>query len=160
MPVNRSELADSAFRSILDDEQLTYLAERFVPRNFPIGATIVRTGQTVRQMHVIRRGRVILYTENDLGERVMLRECRNGEQFGEIALLEEAPSPFTAMAMEESQLLNLDRSNFEEFLGAILRSVDSCSSYSPNDCGRHTRRFAPSRPQISMNDSTEASRKP
>ena len=31
----------------------------------------------------------------NMGERVMLRECRDGEQFGELALLEESPSPFT-----------------------------------------------------------------
>ena len=31
MPVNASELVDTAFRSILDDQQLTYLAERFSP---------------------------------------------------------------------------------------------------------------------------------
>jgi len=34
MPVNTSELADTAFRSILDDEQLAYLAERFTPRKY------------------------------------------------------------------------------------------------------------------------------
>jgi|GEM_PF-2526079 len=116
MPVNTSELADTAFRSILDDEQLAYLAERFTPRKYAIGATIVRTGQPVRTMHVIRKGRVLLYTENDRGERVLLRECRDGEQFGEIALLEESPSPFTAMVAEETQLLNLDRRHFEELL--------------------------------------------
>ena len=46
MPVNTSELADTAFRTILDDQQLTYLAERFISRTFAVGATIVRTGQT------------------------------------------------------------------------------------------------------------------
>lgn len=152
MPVNTSELADTAFRSILDDEQLAYLAERFTPRKYAIGATIVRTGQPVRQMHVIRKGRVLLYTENDRGERVVLRECRDGEQFGEIALLEESPSPFTAMVVEESQLLNLDRRHFEELLGAIRKSAANCSSYSPHGCERHTRQFASSRPRTSMND--------
>ncbi len=116
MPVKTSELADTAFRSVLDDEQLAHLAERFTPRTYAIGATIVRTGQPVRHMHVIRKGRVLLYTENDRGERVILREYRGGEQFGEIALLEESPSPFTAIVLEETQLLNLDRRHFEELL--------------------------------------------
>ncbi len=116
MPVNRSELADTAFRAILNDEQFAFLAERFSPRKYAVGATIVRTGQHVRTMHVIRKGRVLLYTENDRGERVLIRECREGEQFGEIALLEESPSPFTAIATEETQLLNLDRQHFEELL--------------------------------------------
>src|SRR5262249_249286 len=37
-------------------------------------------------------------------------------QFGELELLEESPSPFSAMALEETQLLILNHRHFEELL--------------------------------------------
>jgi uncharacterized membrane protein len=118
MSVNASDLAESSFRSILSDEQLAALAERFAPRTFGIGANIVRVGQPVRQVHLIRKGRVLLYSENDRGERVLIRECRPGEQFGEVALLDEAPSPYSALALEETVILSLGRRDFEEMLAS------------------------------------------
>jgi CRP-like cAMP-binding protein len=116
MPASASDLAGTPFGNLLSDEQLATLAERFAPRTYAIGAYIVRAGQPSRQVHLIRRGRVLLYSDNDQGERVVLRECRPGEQFGEVALLDEAPSPFSAMALEETVALGLDGPDFEELL--------------------------------------------
>jgi CRP-like cAMP-binding protein len=130
MPVNASDLADTQFRVVLDDEQLATLAERFAPRTYGVGAIIIRAGQPVQHVHVVRRGRVLLYTENEMGERISIRECPPGEQFGEMQLLDETPSPYSALALEETVLLHLDRPDFEALLASnpqfgreLLRSL-------------------------------------
>ena len=116
MRLKAADLAGTSYSNVLDNEQLAALAARVAPSTYGIGATIFRAGESVRHLHVIRKGRVLLYTENDLGDRVVIQECHPGEQFGEISLLDQVPSPFFAIAMEETVLLNLERRDFEELL--------------------------------------------
>jgi CRP-like cAMP-binding protein len=85
-------------------------------RAFGRNETIYSAGQPGKEMFVVTRGRVQLYYENNLGEKVVVRELGAGEQFGEIALVDGEPQPFTAVAMDDVELLVLDRADLEELI--------------------------------------------
>jgi CRP-like cAMP-binding protein len=116
MPAQTSQRFGTMFSTIVGDEQLETLTEAFTRRTYAIGTMLVRTGETLKHVYIVQKGRVSLYTETTAGERMMLREVRDGEQFGELALLDQLPSPFTAMAVEESRILELDRADLERLI--------------------------------------------
>lgn len=107
-----------ALLAMLDDQRQTTVSELFVSsvRAFGRNETILTAGQPGKEMFVITRGRVQLYYENDLGEKVVVKEMGAGEQFGEIALIDGESHPFAALALDETELLVLDRADVEELI--------------------------------------------
>jgi CRP-like cAMP-binding protein len=107
-----------ALLAMLDDHRQTAVSELLVSsvRAFGRNETILTTGQPGKEMFVISRGRVQLYYENNLGEKVVVKEMNAGEQFGEIALVDGESQPFTAVALDETEVLVLNRADFEELI--------------------------------------------
>ena len=107
-----------ALIAMLDDQRQTNVSELLVSsvRGFGRNETIYAAGQPGKEMFVVTRGRVQLYYENNLGEKVVVRELGAGEQFGEIALIDGEPQPFTAVALDEAEFLVLDRGDLEELI--------------------------------------------
>ncbi len=125
-PDGRAEMAvaeDStwfgkALLAMLDDQRQTAVSELFVSsvRTFGRNETIFTAGQPGKEMFVITKGRVQLYYEDNLGEKVVVKEMGAGEQFGEIALIDGESHPFTAVALDEAEVLVLNRADFEELI--------------------------------------------
>lgn len=75
-----------------------------VERRAEAGETLVRQGDTDREMYLVRSGRVEI--SRDLGgRRVVLGEIGPGDFFGEMALLESEPRSADAIALEDTTLL-------------------------------------------------------
>ena len=104
--------------AMLDDQRNTAVSELFTSsiRSYPRNEPIVSSGETGKEMFVIRRGRVQLYYENNLGEKIVVKELIVGEQFGEIALIDGESQPFTAVALDDTEVLALNRGDFEELM--------------------------------------------
>jgi CRP-like cAMP-binding protein len=83
-------------------------AERHVPR----GKVIFRQGEEGREMFVIGAGRVRLTIGTDDGHEREIAVFGQGDFFGELSLLGDAPRTATATAMEDSTLLVLSRDVF------------------------------------------------
>lgn len=73
----------------------------------PSGDTIFREGEPGQSMFAIKRGRVAIVvggnTVDELGEQ---------ELFGEMALLEDAPRAATVVTLEETELVEIDKTQF------------------------------------------------
>jgi hypothetical protein len=73
----------------------------------PAGATLVRQGQIVDKLYVIRMGMVILYQEKS-GERIELGRLGPGEMFGLLAEILKMPQSVTVVAATPVQIYPID----------------------------------------------------
>jgi CRP/FNR family transcriptional regulator/CRP/FNR family cyclic AMP-dependent transcriptional regulator len=105
------------------------LARAAQVRSYRRGDVIVRQGQPGESFFVIVRGRVAVTVLSPEGREVVLNTLAEGDHFGEMALLDDAPRSATVVAQERSELailsrevfLDLLRSNFS-LTKALLRS--------------------------------------
>jgi len=107
-----------ALLAMLDDQRGTAVSELFISsiRSYRRNEPILSSGEPGKEMLVICRGRVQLYYENNLGEKVVVKEMGAGEQFGEIALIDGESQPFSATALDDTEVLVLNRGDFEELM--------------------------------------------
>lgn len=108
--------AVSAFAS-LPVATVENLAHRARFEKFDAGRDVVQQGDAGDTFYVIADGAVRV-TEND----VFMRIQRDGEFFGEIALLHEVPRTATVHTVERTTLLALDQDEFFAAVGAHPRT--------------------------------------
>ncbi|HEX4844825.1 MAG TPA: cyclic nucleotide-binding domain-containing protein, partial [Geothrix sp.] len=78
---------------------------------FREGEIIFRKGEMAQQMYIILSGRIRLYvSEEAKGDWV--EELSKGDFFGEGSLLEALPRQHTALALEDSDLIAINRGTF------------------------------------------------
>ena len=77
------------------------------------------------KLYVVVRGQVEVVTTGSTGEERILAVLRDGDYFGEMALLRDAPRMATVRARAASVLLTLDRDHFMNLLDTVpdLRSA-------------------------------------
>ncbi|MBA3726265.1 MAG: Crp/Fnr family transcriptional regulator [Armatimonadetes bacterium] len=85
------------------------------------GSTVVAEGDAGHSLYIVLSGRVAICKTNALGESVHLAERGQGGHFGEMSLLDGKPRAADVVALEDSDFLVIDRS---EFLRAIRSDPD------------------------------------
>ncbi len=86
-------------------------------REFPKGTVLFREGDPGREMFVIQSGRVTITKRAGSVEKV-LATLRQGDFFGEMAILSRRPRSATAACAEDARLILVDPPTFE----AMIRS--------------------------------------
>ena len=110
------QLARVAVFAGLTPDALDRLAEIATEEVHLSGATIFRQGDPGEKLYVITQGRVrISRTVPGVGEEA-LAVLGEGDVFGEMALLDEAPRSADATAHEPCKLLSIPRAGFEDLL--------------------------------------------
>ena len=79
---------------------------------FPVGATIFQEGDRGDSMFAIKRGKVAIMVGGNIVD--VLRE---EELFGEMALLEHTTRAATVVALEETELVEVDEAEFYTLVG-------------------------------------------
>lgn len=102
----------------LDREELRRLAATTSLSYHPPRSTIFQKGDPGSSMMAVIRGRVKICAHSTEGKELVLNIIDRGGLFGEIALLDGEPRTADAVALEETDLLVLDRSRFLPFLTA------------------------------------------
>lgn len=74
-------------------------------------------------LFVLKRGKIKLTKQSESGKETILGIVSPGETFGEIALFDGRPFPFSAQAMESSEVLKMSRADFLEY---VLGSCTAC----------------------------------
>ncbi|AWV88857.1 Crp/Fnr family transcriptional regulator [Bradymonas sediminis] len=101
----------SLFESI-PSEILEPLLGHFVSRKFQRGDTIWRQGSPANQFTFIVQGKVkVLKYQND-GKEIILGIFGEGEPVGEIAVYQRIEFPASAVALEETEVLQIHRDHF------------------------------------------------
>lgn len=102
----------------LQGEELEHLSSLLRPRRYDKGEVIFHQGDVGTALYIIRKGQVAIRLSSDDGKEVTLTMLDRGDFFGELALLDGEPRSTDAVAREESDLLSLQREDFQRFLDA------------------------------------------
>ena len=111
-----SILAQNPLFKNLDTAQLRVLSAYFVSRTFAPGTFLFKMGDPGESCFVVKKGRVELSLRDHSGDKMVLTEFGPGEIFGEISLLDNGPRTATAMSLDETELLELNREELTRFL--------------------------------------------
>ncbi len=102
--------------ALLDDEEAGVLASQVELKTFAARERIYKVGDPGPQAYVVVGGKVRVYTVDDDQQEVVIDEPGHGEFFGFASMLEQTPHQTSAMAMEESECLEVSRHDIEVLL--------------------------------------------
>jgi CRP-like cAMP-binding protein len=103
----------------LAPERLAELAERMTREEVEVGVVPVIERQQGDRFYIVLEG--VLAVSN-LGARERLRNLRQGDYFGELALIKDAPRAATVHALTPTTLASCDRPTFDEFVRPLFPS--------------------------------------
>jgi CRP/FNR family cyclic AMP-dependent transcriptional regulator len=125
MAVEPSALEDVDFFRILGDEDRRELAEVVDLIKLADGETLFRAGDLGESLFLVRAGEIELYVRDNAGQKIILDITRPGDFFGEIALLDAGARTASAVALTDTELIELDR---DDLLLLFKRKPDAALS--------------------------------
>ena len=109
MSVDPAALEGIEFFELLGGDERRALAEVVDLVGLGEGETLFRAGEPGESLYLVRSGEVELYITDNVGQKITLDTATRGDFFGEIALLDEESRTATAVALVETELIELDR---------------------------------------------------
>lgn len=109
MPVDSTFLAPIQLFAQLDDDERGVLARAMHTQPLAAGEALFRLGDPGDSMFIVQAGAVELFVDDTAGAKIVLHTARPGEYFGELSLLDGGSRTASATAVEDTQLLVLDR---------------------------------------------------
>lgn len=151
MPADTALLASVPLFERLDDDERTLLAAQLDDVSFDAGQAVFKRGDPGGSIFIVASGAVEIFVEDTVGQRVVFEVARAGDFFGELSLLDGDPRSASALALEPTRAVRLDRNDLEllftrrpaaamdvlAVIGKRLREADrligSRPTYSPNE---------------------------
>ncbi|MBM4443777.1 MAG: Crp/Fnr family transcriptional regulator [Chloroflexi bacterium] len=96
----------------LKADHLAELAAKLKTRNYRRGEVIFWQNDPASDVHIIRSGQVKISATSVEGEEIIMAILTPGDSFGEISLLDGQPRSASAMAMDNTQTVTLNRADF------------------------------------------------
>ncbi len=115
-------LSDVPLFKLLDEQERTGLAAVLDLRPVTKGEVLFHTGEPGDRMFVVRSGQVELFTQDKMGQKIVLETPGPGDQFGELALFDGGARTASAAVLEDGEVLTLDR---EDLLGFVRRHPEA-----------------------------------
>jgi len=109
MPVDPAALEGIEFFNLLGEEDRRALSEVVDLVKLEDNQTLFRAGEPGESLFLVRAGEIELFIRDNTGQKIILDITRPGDFFGEIALLDAGPRTATAVALTETELIELDR---------------------------------------------------
>jgi CRP/FNR family transcriptional regulator, cyclic AMP receptor protein len=109
MPCDAGMLAKNELFEQLTEEDRAQLAQVVDRRELAAGTTLFQAGEPGESLFVVSSGEVELFIKDTAGQKIVLTVARDGEIFGELALLDRGARTATAIALVDTELLELDR---------------------------------------------------
>jgi CRP/FNR family cyclic AMP-dependent transcriptional regulator len=129
MPCDAAMLAEIELFEHLNDDDRRRLAEVVDYRSLEAGAKLFEAGSPGESLFVVKNGEMELYIKDTAGQKIVLTVARDGDIFGELALLDRGARTATAIALIDTELLELDREDllllFQSTPSAALRMLAS-----------------------------------
>jgi uncharacterized protein YhbP (UPF0306 family) len=115
----KREVVYSVFRDLPRQESLGFTGE-LQPINVAAGEIIVRQGAPADKIFIIVKGEVVVEREEPDGSKVELETLKDGQFFGEVAIMRDTPREATARAKTDVTLLALQRDTFQRLVAGSL----------------------------------------
>jgi len=116
MSCNPEALKHVPLFAMLDDEETAVLASQVELKKFAPRQRIYKAGDSSGQAYVMVSGRVRVTTLDQDHQEVVVDEPSHGEFFGFASMLEQTPHQTTAIALEPSECLEVDRNDIAVLL--------------------------------------------
>ena len=95
--------------ALLDDDELALLSQQVELKKFAPRQRIYKVGDTDGHAYVMVCGKVRVSTVDEDHQEVIVDEPAHGEFFGFASMLEQTPHQTNAVALEETECLEVDR---------------------------------------------------
>lgn len=150
MPADTSLLAGVSLFERLDEEERALLAAQLDDVSFNPGEEVFKRGDPGGAIFIVVNGSVEIFVDDTVGQRVVFETAKAGDFFGELSLLDGDPRSASAVALESTRAVRLDRQDLEllfkrhptaamdvlAVIGKRLREADRLigmrPTYSPN----------------------------
>ncbi|MCC6807863.1 MAG: cyclic nucleotide-binding domain-containing protein [Deltaproteobacteria bacterium] len=123
-------MATSRIFKLLTVDQRKKLIEQFKSREVPANEVILSEGQKGDGLYLILSGRVKILKLKGETKQVVVARLKEGEVFGEMSLLSNAPVSATVTAEKRSIILRLPRKSFAEVLSTHPQLLEHISQLS------------------------------
>jgi CRP/FNR family transcriptional regulator, cyclic AMP receptor protein len=118
-------LARIPFFAGLDSADLERVAAGTRTRRFRRGEVIFHAGDPGDALFIILSGEVKIALPSDEGDEAILATLREGDVFGELAVLDGAPRSATATALVPTETVILPRDRFRELISTVPAARDA-----------------------------------
>ena len=118
MSCHADELRQIPLFSLLDDDELAVLAQQVELRDFAAKQRIYKTGEPHGPAYVMLSGAVEVTLIDEDGQEVVFSEPKHGDFFGFASMLEGSPHHTTAIAIEPTTCIEVDRNDISVLLAA------------------------------------------
>jgi uncharacterized protein YhbP (UPF0306 family) len=115
----KRDVVYSVFRDLPRQDSLGFTGE-LQPINVAAGEIIVRQGAPADKIFIIVKGEVVVEREEADGSKVELETLKDGQFFGEVAIMRDTPREATARAQTDVTLLALQRDTFQRLVAGSL----------------------------------------
>jgi len=102
--------------SLLPGDQLLLLTEALLRKPYPKNSTVVAAGDPADALYIVISGRLKVMMNDKEGREVILAFLNQGDVFGEMGLIDQAPRSATVVAIESCELLTITRVDFTKCL--------------------------------------------
>ncbi len=116
MPCTPDILRDVPLFALLDDEETAVLASQVELKTFATRQRIYKIGDQGGSAYVLVSGGVRVTTVDEDHQEVIVDEPMPGEFFGFASMLDQTPHQTTALALEESLCIEVDRNDISVLL--------------------------------------------
>lgn len=113
---NMSILRNHELFHRLPDKVLRSIMDKIIFKKFKADQEIFHEGQTGDCLYMILEGNVNISVESKEGDHVQLAVLRDGDYFGEMAMLTDAQRSATATTLTPCLVYSLDRQSFQDLL--------------------------------------------
>lgn len=100
----------------LNKRELRVVTDFLYDRSYEKGEDIFLTDQPGAAMFIIKSGKVQIVVESEVDTATELAVLREGDFFGEIALLDNSPRSATARALANTELLAIFRADLDKLI--------------------------------------------
>jgi uncharacterized membrane protein len=111
MSVPAALLTDLPLFESLGPEERDLLAGVVDVRKVPEGEFLFKAGDPGQAMYIVVSGEIEISVTDRAGQKIVLNDCHRGDTFGELAMLDAGPRSASARAVEDTELVELDRSD-------------------------------------------------
>jgi uncharacterized membrane protein len=99
--------------SLMDDQELLELSKHLEEKHYFAGQLVFKAGDPGDAMYIVQSGKVELFMQDSSDSRVSLAFIESGDLFGELSLLDNQPRSASAIAVEKTHLLIIDREDLQ-----------------------------------------------
>ena len=116
MPCEPALFKNLSLFSLLDDDELSILGEQVERKVFEARARVYKAGDPSGRAYIVLSGRVRVTSIDEDQQEVVIDEPTSGDFFGFASLLDQMPHHTTAMAIEPTVCIEIDRDDIETLL--------------------------------------------